>query len=713
MKKIILLFAMLGVIKQLTAQSVGIGTTAPHASAQLDITSTDKGLLIPRLFDTQKPASPATGLLIYNKSTNGFQYYNGTSWVNIANGGADNIWYKVQDSIAYTASPYVGINTDYNLSPPQANLQVTGSLLIQGKLNYSNTTPTPAQTYTMNNTGVTQTIPNTDSVFRVYDPGSTGNYNNNMQGNIYLGTGGSHTGNRISSVAADFGMGPGDTLWISRLAFPSCRTNYTYRFTNTTVNPGDIILDALVPYVIFRSNGDGINNKGFNFSVTRLYSPVEDKKIQTVGPALYFNNTNASFAAGHTTDATGHSSVAMGFKTIVTGNYSMAMGYRSTVIGNYSTAMGYMSDAPGEYSFATGFSPNAIGIVSTAMGSGTNAIGDVSTAMGDASSASGNASTAMGSNTEASGEVSTAMGSSTTANGNYSTAMGGSTTAAGNYSTAMGSGTTANANYSTAMGGGTIAAGNYSTAMGNTTTASGYHSTAMGLQTFARGYAGTVVGMHNDPIVSSQSSVTSTTPLFIVGNGDAFNLLANAMVVLKNGNVGIGSNAPAANLHIIHPAGGGLILENANDNNRWRIYSASGDNNLTFYNDTDTEVADIDNVTGTFNAISDARLKKDIGNLPPVLSLLMRLQPKYYRFNWQQRDDQKQIGFLAQDAYKLFPELVSYSKEKDLYKMNYAGFSTVAIKAIQEQQVIIDAQQKRIRDLEKRLEKLEAVILKK
>ena len=55
---------------------------------------------------------------------------------------------------------------------------------------------------------------------------------------------------------------------------------------------------------------------------------------------------------------------------------------------------------------------------------------------------------------------------------------------------------------------------------------------------------------------------------------------------------------------------------------------------------------------------------------------------------------------LAQEAYKLFPELVTYDKAKDLYKMNYARFSTVAIRAIQEQQ-------EEIEDLKKRLERLE------
>ena len=50
------------------AQGIGIGTTAPDASAALDITATNKGLLIPRMNITSINAiiNPAKGLLVYD-----------------------------------------------------------------------------------------------------------------------------------------------------------------------------------------------------------------------------------------------------------------------------------------------------------------------------------------------------------------------------------------------------------------------------------------------------------------------------------------------------------------------------------------------------------------------------------------------------------------------------------------------------------------------
>lgn len=63
------------------AQSVGIGTLTPNSSAQLDVSSTSKGLLIPRMTEAQKGqiANPATGLLIWQTDgTPGFYYNGGT-----------------------------------------------------------------------------------------------------------------------------------------------------------------------------------------------------------------------------------------------------------------------------------------------------------------------------------------------------------------------------------------------------------------------------------------------------------------------------------------------------------------------------------------------------------------------------------------------------------------------------------------------------------
>src|SRR4051812_23834680 len=87
MKKFFLLWKMIFVFSIVQAQQgVAINTdgTNPDNSAMLDIKSTGKGLLIPRLTAAQKTAivSPAAGLLVYQTDgTKGFYYYSGSAWM--------------------------------------------------------------------------------------------------------------------------------------------------------------------------------------------------------------------------------------------------------------------------------------------------------------------------------------------------------------------------------------------------------------------------------------------------------------------------------------------------------------------------------------------------------------------------------------------------------------------------------------------------------
>jgi len=198
-------------------------------------------------------------------------------------------------------------------------------------------------------------------------------------------------------------------------------------------------------------------------------------------------------------------------------------------------------DSIGNYSFAGGFDSKAKGEGSNALGYQSSSTGDFSTAVGFNAIASGFSSTALGGSTKAIGNGSTAMGIQTTASGVNSTALGWTTIASGDFSTALGYGTTAG--------------GEFSTAIGVLTSASGNGSIAMGGSTIAKGFRSTVLGVFNDSILTSnENSISSTTPLFIVGNGNNNISRSNAMTVLKNGNTGIGTNAPLSRLHVTDSA---------------------------------------------------------------------------------------------------------------------------------------------------------------
>lgn len=65
-----------------TKAQVGVGTATPETSAKLDVSSTTKGFLPPRMDSTQRNAivSPAQGLTIYNTTSKAFEVFNGTAW---------------------------------------------------------------------------------------------------------------------------------------------------------------------------------------------------------------------------------------------------------------------------------------------------------------------------------------------------------------------------------------------------------------------------------------------------------------------------------------------------------------------------------------------------------------------------------------------------------------------------------------------------------
>jgi hypothetical protein len=91
MRKYLLIVGLI-LSSQIFAQT-GIGTTSPNASAKLDVYSTDKGFLPPRVTLTSATVaapitSPAEGLLVYNLGSVGLQagyyYWNGANWATIA-----------------------------------------------------------------------------------------------------------------------------------------------------------------------------------------------------------------------------------------------------------------------------------------------------------------------------------------------------------------------------------------------------------------------------------------------------------------------------------------------------------------------------------------------------------------------------------------------------------------------------------------------------
>ena len=113
MKKSVLLLLLILTAGFSQAQNVAINSSGnlPDASAMLDIDQTGKGLLIPRMTTAQRPASPATSLIIYNTTLAWFEYWDGTAWVPFLNSSTG--WTTSGNTVTGTlpASPNEWIGT--------------------------------------------------------------------------------------------------------------------------------------------------------------------------------------------------------------------------------------------------------------------------------------------------------------------------------------------------------------------------------------------------------------------------------------------------------------------------------------------------------------------------------------------------------------------------------------------------------------------------
>lgn len=114
----------------------------------------------------------------------------------------------------------------------------------------------------------------------------------------------------------------------------------------------------------------------------------------------------------------------------------------------------------------------------------------------------------------------------------------------------------------------------------------------------------------------------------------------------------------------------------------------------------------------TFNGayqVSDKRSKFEIEPFQATLSKLLQLKPYTYKYI-NDPDQKRTLGFLAQDVEAIFPELAERTVDQnnqELLGLNYAGFSAIAVKAIQEQQAIIEQQDAKIAAQAQRLAELE------
>jgi hypothetical protein len=399
------------------------------------------------------------------------------------------------------------------------------------------------------------------------------------------------------------------------------------------------------------------------------------------------------------------------------------------------------------------WAPDSIGVHSFAGGYNALASGYSSISIGNDTRATSPGATAIGTSTSAHGDNSTAMGLATTALGNYSTAMGGLTIAQGELSTSLGF-------YTIARAFSSLAFGRYNVGSGNTINwnpTDPVLEVGIGSSDASRRNAMTILKNGNtgigtatpDSPLQIAADATSTVPQLkltesvaddgariifdnsietsnrwtVYGRADdtdassAFNIFynnaGNIITATGLGNVGI-KGTPDADLHVRHvnnAGAGGLKLENSSNGDWLRWYVSSTSANLRLYSKSQgaTTIGEFDDVTGVYVALSDRRVKEKFRVLHFDWTNFMQLEPLTYQFI-ADKEHKSNIGMIAQDVKEIYPELVTYNEEEDLYHMDYSGFGVIAIKAIQKLKAEAEMKNQKINELESRLLRLENLV---
>ena len=313
--------------------AAGIGTTTPDASSLLEIKSTSKGILIPRMTKTQRDAitTPATGLMIYKtNSTPGFYFYNGHAWAAVSSSGVN----KSLSNLAVLTA----VNAD--LVPDSNNIRSLGSATYNWKNIYT------SDTFFLNNEPYINFTDASDAVF------------GNSAGAGMLGTENSFFGTQTSYI-------PNHSQPANANSFFGYQSGYS------NYGEANSFFGASAGYL----NGDGYENSFFGYES---------------GLNNFFGYYNSFFgSAAGVANTNGHNNSFFGDESgrlNTTGNNNTYLGYHAGntgTTGSSNTVVGYGADInDGTLSNATAIGNLAISGASNRVRIGNGSVTSIGGAVG-------------------------------------------------------------------------------------------------------------------------------------------------------------------------------------------------------------------------------------------------------------------------------------------------------------------------------------------
>lgn len=706
----------------LHGQNVGINPSGanPDASSTLDIVSTNKGLLIPRVALTATNSaspisSPTTSLLIYNTATAGtspnnvvpgFYYWNGSKWITFTSDGSLD-WALSGNAGTVSGTNFIG-TIDNQALDIRTNNTLRTRVTTKGQLEVLNT---GGSIFIGEGAGANDDLSTNINVF----VGTlSGNQTTTGSGNVGVGyltledntigvanvgignsalssniSGGSNVGigsnALLNNTTGDSNVGLGtNSLEANTTGGENTGLGTRSLFNNTTGSE-----NVAVGVHAMQTNVSGRNNTAVG--VNSLFtSSIGDENVAIGRDALKFTTSNSNTAAGYhagITNTTGANNTYFGYLADGTAaglSNSTAIGYLAKVAASNSLVLG-----------ATGVNAVNVGIGTTAPGADLHLSGSAAAIrLEDESAPVGAISRTM------SGVELVTQGNTTTST--YTSGI--------KFMSSDPSFTTENPK---------LLAGIFPMATQN------YNADDRG-------------GMALNFATTDNTAGTSTVPSI-------------RMTITESGRVGIGTTSPTKNIEINASSPGIQLTDpttgtphiNFNRNGpglNWQIGSDAPTNSFYIYQ-AGNYYFSVKNSTGrvgvgTFNpggqfelsqdqgrkpstntwtTTSDSRLKNITGSYEKGLEEVLKLNPiTYYYKNVGERKFTEEvlnnlnIGFSAQEVREIFPEAVGVDDDGYL-NFNMHSIIVAYTNAIKEQQEIIENQKVKIELLQADNEKQQRI----
>lgn len=395
MRKLIFLVlpALLPGLCTIHAQSIGIGATNPHNSAVLEIRSTSKGLLLPRitlLHDSDQVTvnSPLKSLLLFNTNNGlpdgeGYYFWNGSKWSKLATrSNIDNLTWGIQGNAGTNAvTDFIGTRDDRPLvfktnnilsgriDPGPNNVFLGQYAGLQNNSNGTNNTfighvagqfnTNGSNNLFAGNLAGNQNTTGNENVFAGQDAGknnSSGNQNvfvgedagiENTTGsqNVFAGNGAGRnntTGSSNVYIGHDAGTNAAgiENILIGRGAGAGCEAdgNIAIGFESLamfSVSSSPLRKTIAIGYRAGHQVTTGFNGIYIGNAAGYQFSGLNGGGIAIGDSAMFSNGEDKSIAIGKNALknlVSGFHNVGMGFQSLV----NVANGQRNTAIGSFS-----------------------------------------------------------------------------------------------------------------------------------------------------------------------------------------------------------------------------------------------------------------------------------------------------------------------------------------------------------------------------------------